>query len=303
MLAGYQHPSYADALAEFGRPYQLMQSGGWILKRQIPGCAEIDGMGCYPFFACQDWSKLAFDLEQLSNELVSLAIVTDPFGTYDIDQLQHAFKDVVIPYKEHLIADLDQPLETFVSHHHRKYALQVLNRFKVDVCPDPSQFIEDWTALYATLIQRHHIKGISAFSKASFIKQLQVPGMVMLRAHDEQQTVGIILCYINGNKGYWHLGAYSSLGYKYRASYALVWSALKYCASEGLKYLNIGAGAGVKGDETDGLTQFKKGWANCSRRVYFCGRIFDHDKYTGIARKKDVPQAGYFPIYRMGEFN
>jgi len=48
-VTGYLHHSYADSLAEFGTPYLLPKSGGWILKRQIPGFTYSDGMGCYPF--------------------------------------------------------------------------------------------------------------------------------------------------------------------------------------------------------------------------------------------------------------
>jgi hypothetical protein len=57
-LVGYAHPAYATSLAEFGRPHELIQSSGWILERAVPGTDVRDAMGCYPIFACRDWSLM-----------------------------------------------------------------------------------------------------------------------------------------------------------------------------------------------------------------------------------------------------
>jgi hypothetical protein len=83
-VAGYLHPGYAQALHEFGTPTALPRSGGWFLQRPIPGFALSDGMGCYPFLSCQDWSMLASDLESRRQELVSFAATPDPFGRYTL---------------------------------------------------------------------------------------------------------------------------------------------------------------------------------------------------------------------------
>ena len=83
MMTGYMHPGYVESLKEFGTPRALPRCRGWILERQIPGYPYHDAMGCYPLFACQDWSQLHLDLEEVGSELVSLALVTDPFGEYD----------------------------------------------------------------------------------------------------------------------------------------------------------------------------------------------------------------------------
>ena len=111
-VTGYAHPLYCQSLGEFGTPLELSRCGGWILKRRIPGRANYDGMGCYPLFACQDWRQLEADLEDLGSELVSLAIVADPFGQHDPDYLRRCFRDVVIPFKEHFVVDLSFSLDT-----------------------------------------------------------------------------------------------------------------------------------------------------------------------------------------------
>ena len=64
------------------------------------------------------------------------------------------------------------------------------------------------------LIQRHQISGIRAFSRDSFAKQLQIPGIVSFRAIRHQQTVGMILWYVQNEVAYYHLGAYTDEGYQ-----------------------------------------------------------------------------------------
>jgi len=266
-VSGYMHPNYAQSLAEFGTPRELPCSGGWILERQIPSFSYYDAMGCYPLFACQDWSQLHADLEDIGNELVSLSLVTDPFGDYDTTYLHRCFKDVVIPFKKHFIVDLSRPMDTFVCGHHRRYARKALQQLYVERCEEPTKFINEWTDLYSTLIERHDINGILAFSGSAFEKQLSVPGIVVFRAVYEETTVSMLLWYVQGQVCHYHLGASSDLGYELRASFALFWSAIEYLAANGLRWLNLGAGAGVRSDGTDGLSRFKRGWsywnANC----------------------------------------
>ena len=302
MVTGYLSPIYAESLAEFGTPYRLSKSGGWILKRPIFNLSYLDGMGCYPFFDCQDWSKLHLDLNNLADELISLAVVSDPFGNYDREYLERCFTDVCFPYKQHFVTDLSESPETFISSHHLKYVNKSLNKIGVEICESPTDFLNDWIELYGNLVKKHNIKGMSAFSRQSFTQQFLVPGIVVFRAYYQNQTIGMILCYVQGENVYCHLGSYNALGYKYMASYAIVWTIIQHFADRGLKYVNIGAGAGIKGNAADGLNKFKQGWSNCTRTAYFCGRIFDRDKYADILRVKEIPKTDYFPAYRQGEF-
>lgn len=302
MTTGYLHHAYAESLAEFGMPRELPHCGGWILERQIPGFPYLDAMGCYPLFSCQDWSQLDTDLEEIGNELVSLSLVADPFGAYNETHLRQCFKDVVIPFKEHFVVDLRRPMKTFVSQHHRRNARKALRALHIEKCADPTQFLDDWMNLYANLIKRHNIRGITAFSRYAFEKQLSVPGTVAFRAVYEDKTVGMLLWYVQGELGYYHLGAHSDTGYELRASFALFWRASEYFAENGLRWLNLGADAGVEGGSTGGLSRFKCGWSTGTRIAYFCGRIFDHAKYSEIVRTKGISATDYFPAYRKGEF-
>lgn len=300
MVTGYLHPGYAESLREFGTPRELPRCGGWFLERQIPGFLYRDAMGCYPLFACQDWSKLASDLDNIGDDLVSLALVTDPFGEYKEAYLHRCF-DVVIPFKEHFIADLRLPMNDIVSRHHRYYARKALENVSVERCYDPTLFLDEWVDLYAALIERLNLKGIKAFSRIAFAKQLGIPGIVMFRVISQGSTVGAHLWYAQGEVAYSHLAAFSPLGYDLMASYALYWSAIEYFADE-VRWLDLGAGAGVESNGTDGLSQFKRGWSTGTRTVYFCGRIFDHQGYSKIVKAKGIAATTYFPAYRKGEF-
>ena len=300
--AGYLHPLYPQSLVEFGEPFELPASQGWILKRLIPGTSEFDGMGCYPIFICKDWLGLEQDLSQFGDKLVSLALVTDPFGDYNQQDLTKWFKDMAIPYKKHFVVDLQQRPEEFVAVHHQRNARKALGKVTVEVCTEPLQYLNEWNSLYGNLIERHHITGIAKFSVDAFAKQLRIPGIVALRASLADHTLGMLLWYIQSHIAYYHLGAYSPDGYELNVSFALFWKALDYFAQSGLSWLGLGAGAGAQGDENDGLSRFKRGWSTGTRTAYFCGRIFDHKKYKEIIEAKRIPPTDFFPAYRSGDF-
>jgi len=300
--SGYLHSLYAESLMDIGGPIELSASKGWILKRPVLETVAFDGMGCYPIFACQDWSVLEQDLDWLSDQLVCLSLVTDPFGQYNQSDLSRSFKDIARPYKEHFVVDLEQNPESFVAAHHQRNANKSLKNVNIEICPDPIQYLDDWISLYKNLIERHHIAGIARFSRDSFVKQLSVPGLVAFRADRDGETLGMLLWYIHGNVGYYHLGAYSSNGYKLNTSFALFWTALGYFAKAGLQWLSLGAGAGTNADENDGLSRFKRGWSTGVKTAYFCGRIFNPKKYQEIIQVKQIPPTRFFPAYRLGEF-
>ncbi len=302
LVTGYQHHAYADSLSEFGTPRYLPRSGGWILKRPIPHCEYRDAMGSYPLFACADWSQLAADLEEVGEELVSLSLVADPFGPPDAALLRCCFPDRMAAFKEHFVLDLDRFAETSLSAHHRRYARKALRELRVECSQEPAQWLDDWTRLYAVLIARHSIRGIPAFSRCAFARQLQVPGIVAFRAVWNETNVGMLLWYQQQEVGYYHLGAYSEEGYLRHASFALFRFAIDYFRESGLRWLDLGAGAGVQNAGDDGLSRFKQGWATGTRTAYLCGRIFSPRRYAEIVRAMGVPATDYFPAYRLGEF-
>lgn len=301
-LTGYLSPDYAYSLAEFGEPRLLINSGGWVLQRRIPGFYHSDAMGCYPLFTCQDWSRLGDDLRMLEGELVSLSLVTDPFGDFDETLLSIWFSDVCKPFKNHYVRDLFLPAEDSIARHHLRNIERGEKAVTVERCDPPDRFLEDWIALYQHLIQRHNIQGIARFSRAAFARQLSIPGLVMFRAHRHGKTVGMLLWFLKGNVAYYHLGAFSPEGYRLNASYALFWNSIRFFKTLGLHWLDLGAAPGIRSDASNGLDRFKRGWATGTRTAYFCGKILNHTKYEEIARVHGNGSEDYFPSYRKGEF-
>jgi len=298
---GYSHPLYAQSLREFGEPHELPRCGGWILVRPIPGTPYKDTIGCYPLFACQDWTKLHEDLEHVGSDLVSLTLVTDPFSGVAPAYLDGCF-DIVKPFKTHYIVDFSYPLESFVNKAYQYKARKCLRHMDVEICLEPSQYLDEWVKLYDNLIKRHNIKGIQAFSPKSFELQLRLPGMIMIVGMEGGAVLGAHLIMVQDDTAYGHLAAFSPEGYKIKASYGIYWTALKYLGDHGIYLYDMGGGAGMTENAEDGLSKFKKGWSNDRRMTYFCGRIFDPERYEEMVKGKGITTTDYFPVYRVGEF-
>jgi hypothetical protein len=297
---GYLSETYANALSEFGNPCLLPESQGWILKREIPGSSYRDAMGCYPLFFCQNWSRLFADLENTDNDLVSLSLVADPLGEYDLFELRRCFKDLVAPFKTHYIVDLKIPSDQSVSAHHRYYDRKANRTVYIFRCENPDSLLPEWCELYQTLIERHKIKGIKAFSKKSFEKQMTIPGITVFCSEREDKINGMQLWYTIGDKAYHHLSAYSLEGYRLRVSYGLLGSAIRWFESIGLRWLDLGGVASIS-DSNDGLAKFKSGWTKLTRTALLCGVIFDHELYNMLVKETKTSNTKYFPAYRNGE--
>jgi hypothetical protein len=299
---GYVHPLYAASLSEFGDPVHLPGCDGWLLRRPIPRLAFHDAMGCYPLFCCEDWSRLPADLDNLRGKLVSVALVADPFGNYTFDDLEKGFQRVC-HFKRHFVVDLST--EPQIGKHHRYYCRKALKKIQVQHCPDPIQYLDEWTELYQHLIDRHVLQGIKAFSRSSFEKQLRVPKPIIIRALHDGQPVAAHVWYVQGEVAYSHLLAVSPEGYELNASYAVYWEAITRATEifgPAVRWLNLGAGAGVDIGADDGLTRFKRGWTDVTRPVFFCCRVLDEDKYAALVAATGRRHPAYFPAYREGEF-
>ena len=296
---GYLSKQYAYSLSEFGKPTYLHNSKAWILQREVPGSRYEDGMGSYPLFCCSDWQAIKEDMDEIQNRLVTLSVVTDPFGAYDAELLQRLF-DRVHKFKDHFIFKTGRPIEEVASKHHRYYSKKAFKEVAIEQCSEPVHLLTEWTEVYSALVQRHELHGIKAFSENAFAKQLQTPGIVVFRALHKGATVGMHLWYIQEMLAYSHLQAMTQRGYELGASYALYWKAIEKLSSI-VNFIDLGAGAGTVSNANDGLTQFKKGWSNQIRSVYFCGKVFNEKFYTELTKERNAAASSYFPAYRNGE--
>jgi len=294
---GYRHPDYARSLSQWGEPLKLRNSKGWLLKKKIPNSKLHDLSGCYPIFSCSNWDGLIHDLNEIGKEFVTISLVLDPFGKYHIEKLQKYFTDTMFPFKKHYVVDLSLPVEAYISQHHLRNSKKALKTVQVKECKPACAYLEDWLRLYQTLIQKHKISGIQAFSRQSFAIQLQVPGIVAFRACHGDTTLGMLLWYIQGDVAYYHLGAFSPEGYKLRASFALFMNSILFFQNKGLRWLNLGGVAGYSNNETSGLARFKRGWSTGTKSSYFCGRVLNPRLYQRLCSGTDNSHK-FFPLYR-----
>ena len=292
---GYLSPVYSASMNPFGRPVALLESGGFLLERFIPGTAHRDAMGMYPLLCCTDWSGLPADLVGLAGDVVSVVVVTDPFGEFTPSAMVGAFNRGFVRYKDHYVIDLQVPLEVSACTHHRRNARKALAHLDVEEIAEPVRYLDTWCELYAELVARHVLAGMSRFSRRTFEVQLQVPGLVAFRAVDKGETVGIVLWYCQGDVGYYHLAAYSPRGYQQKASYALFWAGVERLRGR-LRWLNLGAGAGVSCDGADGLTRFKRGWSSLVRPTYLGRHVAQPERYAELSR--GCEGSDFFPAYR-----
>lgn len=295
----YADPRYAASLREFGTPVELPGCEGWALRRTIPGTPFIDAMGCYPLFSCRNWSRLDEDIGDLADDLVSITLVTDPFASPSATELRDAF-DVVIPYKDHFLIDLDLPAEAVVARHHRKSARKALRLLTIEAY-DPSAELETWCELFGHLVEKHRINGIRSFSPAAFAAQARLDGLVGLKASLGDTVLGMHWYLTAGDVVYAHLAALHPDSYGVYASHGMFWTAIEMFAGS-YRWLDLGAGAGSTNAGQDGLTQFKSAWSSDRAATFVCGKILDRDRYHALTSGDQAVRPDYFPAYRYGEF-
>ena len=298
-MFGYASEEYSRSLAEFGEPLALPKSGGWLLARALPTVPGRDAMGCYPLFCCRDWKAVGHDLRCLSEDLVAVSLIADPAAKIPLADLQDSFPDTCYHYKDHYFADLSRPLASFVANHHQRNARQAVQSLRIERLQKPAEHLPTWNELYGQLIERHGIRGLAAFSKASFRQQLQVPGLRAYAAYQDAQIVGMVLWMVSETTAYYQLAAYSAAGYELKASFALFWHCLQDFASDNIQQAALGGGAGTFA-ASEGLSRFKQGWSSETRPAYLCGRILDRARYAELtARSGKTDNANpYFPAYR-----
>ena len=296
--SGYASAEYARSLAHLGTPLWLPNAEGWLLRRQIPGTERWDAIGCYPLFACRYWERLQSDLTQLS-DLVSVTAVVDPLSAERAGSaLSSAFPGLMVPYKQHFIVDLQSDWAGSLTRKLRRTVDVALARLVVQRCSDPSAEFASWCDLYSYLKRKHNIASMADFPRASFARQLRVPGAIMFKARQGTETVAMHLWFVQGNTAYYHLSASNSEGYRLHASFALMWSALQEFQKVGVRWAALGGGPDTKAEGNGGsLAYYKNRWATSARPAHLCGFIVDRSAYDDLTRK-GLGSSSFFPSYR-----
>ena len=271
-----------------------------MLVRPIGETNRTDAMGCYPLFSCQDWKRLGEDLTELGRDCVSLVLVADPFAPLTEADLRQRF-DLVAPFKQHFVAELSQATRDFVAGDRYRRARTTLRRMTVEVAESAnSGWIDDWMALQSELDSRHVLLGMRRLSREATARLFETPGVVIFRAILDGVTAGMHVDFIDGDRAYAHLAAYSAAGYRANISTALYVFEIDFLRGR-VDRIDWGGVAGLADDHRNGLGLFKACFSNARVTAYLCGKIFDRRAYDAMAQRRGSFDASYFPAYRAGE--
>ncbi|MBU1378796.1 MAG: GNAT family N-acetyltransferase [Alphaproteobacteria bacterium] len=291
MTHPYASAAYAEVFREAARPLWVPAWGAHVLTRDIAGGGR-DAMGVYPLTAFGPGADLRAGLDMLRAQgLVSVGLVPDP-ATAPVD-IEAVF-GLCVPFKTHLLVDYGR--EVRFSKHHRYEVKKALRDVSVQTVTLVDH-LDAWRGLYAALTERHEIGGMTAFSPEAFERMAEVENLTAVAAFAEGAIVSMHLWITDpaSGHGYSLLAASSAEGYRRSAAYAVYDASIRLFA--GLKTLNLGAGAGLATDD-DGLTRFKKGFANAEAQAVFCGAILDEARYAALSGGVTTT-ATPFPAYRF----
>ena len=250
--------------------------------------------------SCRNPSYLQTDLIRLGSALVSVVAVLDPLDGQESAMYLDAFPDLLRPFKQHYLVNLDGDFVGVRPGKHRRNVKQARKKVRVEIASRPSEHHAEWVALYRQLIAYRNATSSSAdFTEAGLQAQLDLPGMRYYRAMVEDTCVAASLWLDRGDHTVYHLSASNETGHRLMASYALVDAALEDAAMRGLGFANLGGAAGLEDDESDGLAQFKLGWSNERATALIGGKILDHAAYEEICGPTETGSA-FFPAYRSG---
>ncbi len=299
MTSGYASREYALSFADWGEVLPLPGSGGHLLVRAVPASIRRDATGCHPIFSCF-WHKLADDLTRLPSDLVALTLVTDPFCPLAEGELRQMFR-IVRPLGEHYVVDLANSPTRSPSRHHRRKLRQVTPKIKIAIVENPSSMLADWYELYQTLSRKHAILGLRRFSRSIFAAQLTVPGTVIFSARLEGRLLGMDWYFVQDDRVFAHLSAYSEEGYQHSVSYPMMAAAIDHFRTRA-SVLDLGGAPTVSASEHGGLIAFKAGWANRTLPSYLCGIDLMTEEYLRLSGGRSPSGSEFFPLYRRGEY-
>lgn len=289
MTHPYATATYAKAFAYDYEAFALKEADSHVLLRPIPGSDAIDALGVYPLCPLKANADLSKDFAELkSRGAVSLVLVNDPFVHPPLELLQQQF-DRVTPFKEHFLCDLSKPHE--FTKHHRYEVRYSRKQCEVRVI-SLKDALDDWYALYETLITKHGMKGIQAFPKRYFADICALEP-ITVGAYMDGALASAHIWFRNGDVAYSHLAASSETGYKSRAAYAVYDESITHLKGLGVKIIDLGGGAG--NEASKGLTFLKQGFSNSSVMAHLCAKVLDEKHYAELSKGKET---NFFPAYR-----
>lgn len=265
-----------------------------VLLRPIPGTDRVDAMGCYPLCVLTGADGLEADWELLrAKGVVSLVLVTDCLSQPPAESLAHHF-ELCRLFKTHYTYDAKAPNADY-SKHHRDRIRRALKSCEVRQVP-LAEHLDEWMACYSTLVEKKGISGIQDFDRSYFQRLAEVPGFFLVGAFVDGKMESGHIWLRHERWGYAHLAASTPVGYRLRCAFPIYDFAIRGMREQCV--IDFGGGAGLSTDGQDGLSQFKRGFANGERSNLLCGKVLDSAAYAALAAARGTTNTSFFPAYR-----
>jgi hypothetical protein len=285
----YADSRYLAALARNGE--ETMAVAAWrtaVLVRPV-ALGGVDGAGAYPMAVLGGDAEVEQGLGEMARAgLISVVMVADPLLGPSSKALAPAF-DLARPFKTHYLIE---PNRYAPSKHHRAEIRRSVSRCVVERVRF-ADVADAWGRLYAGLTARHRITGVAAFSADHWRCLAELDGLETFAARVDGEWVSMALWFEHDGVAYNHLGASSAAGYAAGAGYALYDAAIQHYASRAT--LNLGGGAGLSDDASDGLARFKRGFASGETSAWLYGKVLDPIRYDELSQGRST---AFFPAYR-----
>lgn len=289
MINLYRTPHYAHCFAEDFTICEITCAQSWALQRPIEHTEYYDLTGLYPLWYGESVAKA-----QMAESLGAQNAIS--FVGVVLEENQPRDWDYLAPFKTHYITDLQKPI-TFSQHH--QYEARRARKQHVEArIVLLKDHIDSWIHMYASLVTRHNIHGLTVFSCAYFQRLAMCPEVLAFAAFQDEQLLAMHLFAITDENLTSHLATSTDTGYRLGAMYAINAAVLAWAQASGFRAVNWGGCAGSV-DQFDGLAKFKQGFSNTTRQSYVAGVVGMPEIYAQLcAGNPTLNQPSFFPGYR-----
>jgi serine/alanine adding enzyme len=185
-------------------------------------------------------------------------------------------------------------------HAHHRRAARKADRAGLEVTVTPRPFsLSAFRDLYITTMERQHADPFFYFPAAywkALVAERQTLHPVLIEGRLDGELVAALLCFAEGSRLHYHLGASADAARSIGASNRCFLAAAEWGRSEGMDVLHLGGGLG--GSPTSSLFVFKQRFDPAGEPLPFhvAKIVHDRERYRELAGTDDT--AGYFPPWR-----
>lgn len=185
-------------------------------------------------------------------------------------------------------------------HTHHRRAVRKADRAGLDVAVvSPPIDLAEFRALYDGTMRRQEAAAFYFFDDAYWQAMLTESadlGLVLVEGRLEGQLVAALLCFSDGARLHYHLGASADAARNIGASNRCFLAAAEWGQSRGMQHFHLGGGVG--GGSESPLFVFKHRYDPTSepRAFHIAKLVHDCDRYRALAGTDST--AGFFPPWR-----